>query len=180
MKNKSGFTLVELIVAFGILAVLMVVAIPNFSVWKANTQLKDAANDLYNTMQRAKMGAISKNRDWRVTFNTSGGTYSLIDSVNGTLDDADDITVETINLNTYGSGVGYGHGAASSPVGSSFGTGNVTFSGSRVTFDSRGMRSGGSLGYVYLSNNQNNSYAVGLNSNAGNVTIKKWTGSDWE
>lgn len=179
MKKNSGFTLMELLVVIAIIAIVMTISIPNFITWRDDTRLKKAARDMYNIMQRAKMGAISQNRLWRVSFDTANGKYTLIDSGNGTFNDADDIIVQTIVLNDYGSGVGYGHGAAAKPVGDSFGTGNVTFSGSRVSFDARGMRSGGSLGYVYLSNNQQTAYAIGLRSNAGSIAMKKWNGKAW-
>jgi len=179
MKKSMGFTLVELLVVIAIITILMVISIPDFIKWRDDTRLKKAARDMYNIMQRAKMGAISKNRDWRVSFDTANGKYTLIDSKNGKFGDGDDIILQTLVFNDYGSGVGYGHGAATKPVGDSFGTDDVTFSGNRVSFDARGMRSDGSLGYVYLSNNQQTAYAVGLRSNAGSIVIKKWSGKNW-
>lgn len=179
MKKNLGFTLMEVLIVVAILTILMTISIPNFIAWKDNTRLKRAANDIYNALQRAKMGAIKENRNWSVSFDTAKGRYSIIDWVNGTFGDADDITVETFDLASYGSGIAYGHGAATKTIAGD--TDNVSFSDNRVTFLGNGMfDSSDPDKYAYISNVRNSAYGIGLRSIAGAVTMKKWDGTGWK
>ncbi len=181
MKKSSGFTMVEILVVLAIITILMTISIPNFMAWRDNTRLKRAANDIYNAMQRAKMGAIKENRNWSVSFDTAKETCSIIDWVNGTFGDADDITVAAFDLASYGSGVAYGHGAATKALGSSFESDNVDFTDNRVTFLGSGMFDSTKADqYVYISNVRNSAYGIGLRSIAGAVTMKKWDGTGWK
>jgi hypothetical protein len=92
--------------------------------------------------------------------------------------------LKTVNFSEYGSGVAYGHGSAGTAIGSGFDN-DVTFPGDGIVFDSRGMvlsPSGAvSTGdyYVYVQNNKNNTYAVGVWS-AGVIVMRRWTGSAWQ
>jgi hypothetical protein len=95
------------------------------------------------------------------------------------------VVLKTVNFSEYGSGVGFGYGSATGGVGGAGFDNNVTFDEDGILFDSRGMvfkpsGAAGADGYVYLQNNRNNSYAVGVWS-SGLVVMRRFiTGSTWQ
>ena len=78
--NKKGFTLIEMVVVIGVMAILGAVAVPTFLAWLPDSRLKAAARDLYSNMQLAKMDAIRSNSNYRLVFNQGAGSYELQDS----------------------------------------------------------------------------------------------------
>ncbi len=87
-KNK-GFTLVELLTAVVIIAILGSIALPLIMSWLPNMRLKAAARDIYSTMQKTKSEAIQRNNCISTTFTTvtfpaiGGGYTSFIDDGTG-------------------------------------------------------------------------------------------------
>lgn len=65
---KQGFTLIELVVAIGILAVLSVMATPYLQDWLVGYRLKGAARAVYSDLQWTKMRAISQKLQYKVAF----------------------------------------------------------------------------------------------------------------
>ena len=178
--KKDGFTLIELIVAFLILGIATSIAIPGFSRWLPGYRLKSASRELYANMQLAKMGAIRDRGEWAVFLNVGSGVYEVWNGgADGDYSEAGDNNLEkSINLSDYESGVNYGHGNATTPVGTTFGD-EITFTGNTVVFNSRGMINSITGGYVYLQNNRNNTYAVGT-LGTGVILMRTWTGTAWE
>jgi type IV fimbrial biogenesis protein FimT len=58
----SGFTLIELMVTLTILAILLMVGMPTFTVWQANAQIRRVAESLQNDLRQAQAEAIRRNR----------------------------------------------------------------------------------------------------------------------
>ena len=73
MKSCAGFTLIELMVAIAVLAILLFVALPNFSVWMQNTQIRTAGEAVLNGMQLARAEAIRRNTAVQLQMNVSSG-----------------------------------------------------------------------------------------------------------
>ena len=67
-RKNSGFTLVELLVAVAILAVLATVSIPAVVHWLPNYKLKKAARDMYSRFQQARLQAVRMNTEFAVLF----------------------------------------------------------------------------------------------------------------
>jgi len=186
MQKKSligkteAFTLIELVVILAIIAVMMGIAIPAFSVWIPDLNLKRAATDLYSEMQSAKMKAIKNHGEWALVFNAGAETYQV---VNGGPDGdystpGDNMVEKTITLSQYGSGVKYGHGAATVPIGGGFDN-EITFNTDTVVFNSRGMINSPAGGYIYLQNSENTSYGIGVLA-SGVIQLRKWHGTSWD
>lgn len=185
MKQESGFTLVELIIAIGVAAVLMAFAIPGVLNWLPDFRLKGAANDLFSNLQWAKLSAVKENKDWAIVFDTANGAYYICsdrgaDNVWSTVFGAGKNTVErAVDFAQYDSGVGYGSGAALFDATTDQGVvpgDNVSYNFNVLTFNSRGTCS---AGYVYLDNNNNSlAYAVGTRV-SGVIRLRRWAGLNW-
>jgi type IV fimbrial biogenesis protein FimT len=65
---QSGVSLIEILVALGILSMLLGVALPSFRVWIQNTQIRTAAEAIYNGVQAARNEAIRKNSVFELTI----------------------------------------------------------------------------------------------------------------
>jgi len=73
MKSSAGFTLIELMVAIAVLAILLFVALPNFAVWMQNTQIRTAGEAVLNGMQLARAEAIRRNTAVELRMDVSSG-----------------------------------------------------------------------------------------------------------
>ncbi len=76
VSRQAGLTVIELMAAFGVLAILILIAVPNLLSTLPALRLNDAARQVATDLQLARMRAISQNTANTVTFNTSTGVYS--------------------------------------------------------------------------------------------------------
>lgn len=86
MGNKNGFTLIEMIIAIAIIAILTTIAVPNYITYRNNQQVSLAARGIYSALQTAKMTAIKDNTPVNVIFTPgagSAGTYQVFEDANG-------------------------------------------------------------------------------------------------
>jgi type IV fimbrial biogenesis protein FimT len=60
---QAGFTLIEMMVALAVFALLVLAALPNFRVWIQNTQVRTAAEGMFNGFQFARAEAVRRNVD---------------------------------------------------------------------------------------------------------------------
>ena len=177
MHKNSGFTLLELITVIVILGILTAVGIPSYLSWLPKYRLKSAARDLYSNLQLARLSAIKSNADWAIVFDRAAGQYRVCSDQgpdNSWLG-VDNNVVKTVILNDYGSGVAYGRGNATSPIGGSFGD-DITFTNNVAVLNTRGT---GDAGYVYLQNSSaTKSYGVGKLT-SGVIVFQRWDGANW-
>ncbi len=158
-RSRGGFTMIETMVVLAIIVVLAGVAIPMFMTLLPNYRLKSAAQDLYSTLQSAKMTAVKTNGTETVTFDVADGKYTRSD---GTV----------VNLNDeYKESVSYGRPDAGS---------DVTYAGAQVIFNARGMTDSAE-GAVYFKN-EKNQYIQVATQPSGIIILKKWNASTskWE
>jgi hypothetical protein len=92
----------------------------------------------------------------------------------------DNVVIKTVNLSDYQSGVGYGHGNGTKKANGSGGaiTDDISLNSDMVVFNSRSMINDTTGGYVYLENDRDDSFAIGLLS-TGLVVLRKWQDGDW-
>ena len=105
-KDVNGFTMIELVVAMGILAILVALAAPSFTSVINNNRLTGNANELLTTLQYARGEAVRRNSnvvicrndapDTGTACNTGAGAWlgwmSFVDANrNGTFDGADQV-----------------------------------------------------------------------------------------
>lgn len=184
-EGESGFTLLELLIIIVVLSILAGIAIPAFSAWLPEYRLRNAARDIYSTLQRAKSGAANANETWGVFFDNSvsPGRYSTWSfGPNRKWDNGggDDVPQgRRVELSEY-EGVNYGNGSAAENMqGEAFGRFITYVTPDNVAiFSSRGTVN--NLGYVYLCNTKGSAYAVGTPSQAGVIVMKRYHGGSWE
>ena len=75
----SGFSLIELLVVVGIIAVMAAVSLPTIGRYFRNYQIRNGAREVAAEIQTARTKAIMKNVNWGVLFVTlSPTTYRIV------------------------------------------------------------------------------------------------------
>ena len=73
IMNNKGFSLVELLVVMSIVAIISVIAAPQYGTFVARNKVREATTDLFQNMRLARSMAIKENRPYLITFNEGGG-----------------------------------------------------------------------------------------------------------
>jgi type IV fimbrial biogenesis protein FimT len=60
--RESGFSLIEIMVAVLVMSILLFTAVPTFSVWIQNTQIRTASEGILNGLQATRNEAIRRNQ----------------------------------------------------------------------------------------------------------------------
>jgi type IV fimbrial biogenesis protein FimT len=77
MQKQAGFSMMELMVVIGILAILLSIAIPNFIGKMPARRLESAAGDVNAALQRARLAAVRENACVVIEFNSSNDNYRI-------------------------------------------------------------------------------------------------------
>ena len=91
ISPQHGFSLVELMIAIVITAILLTAAMPSFNAWIQNSRIRTTAELLQNDLQLARVEAVRRNQSvvfslgaatnsWIVAASAVGGTNELIQS----------------------------------------------------------------------------------------------------
>lgn len=78
-QKQQGVTLIELMIAIAILAVLLTVGVPSFKVWMQNSQIRTATESIQNGLQLARAEAVRRNE--QVSFILGTGTSWTVQTV---------------------------------------------------------------------------------------------------
>lgn len=195
-KRKEGLTIIELVVTMCILAVMVLISIPNIGRWLPRYRLRSAIRDVASAMQLARLGAIKENRQWAIQFDINAKTYTILrdDGADGAWGTGDEIGYKgdgspwdqsTTRLADYPT-VDFGDNGYGSWLGGPL-TGDlsdgVTFTNNRVEFNPDGTAGPdvlGVVGSVYMQNNRGDAGCARIRFNAtGAIEVLHWDGSDW-
>ena len=83
MQRCKGFTLVELMIAIGLLVILAAIGWVNLHAYTLNRNLRSAARDIASDFFICKERAVSESKTYQIVFNVAGGSYA-IQTVTGT------------------------------------------------------------------------------------------------
>ncbi len=82
MRNR-GFTLAELMISVGILAVMVALTIPSFGRYLQTWRLNGETDQLATMLRSARSAAVSKNISTVFVFDQNNDTYFYFEDVNG-------------------------------------------------------------------------------------------------
>jgi type IV fimbrial biogenesis protein FimT len=71
LKISRGFTLIEMMIGVALLAILISLAVPNFSMWIKNLGIRTAAESITSGLTLARTEALKKNTTMRFQLTTS-------------------------------------------------------------------------------------------------------------
>ena len=157
MRKSCGFTLVELMVAVGIGAIVAAIAIPGILGWLPDYRLRSAVMDLEGNLQWTKLQAIKNNRTWAVIFNQPNNIYYICSDDNGNgwdgpvANGGNDTLVRTVILADYNAGVNF-----------------TAVSSTAFVFTNRGITTSAATYNVGLTNRNNSSaYQISVSFSGG-------------
>lgn len=112
MHNQKGFSLIEMVIAVAIIAILTGIAVPVYVSMKPSLWLSGATRQIMSDLMWARMQAISQNNEFRIIYDNNH-RYRILDddNNNGTSttgesiitkdirDKYDDVTYHSSNAN---------------------------------------------------------------------------------
>ncbi len=122
-RECRGFSLIELLVATALVAIVATIAVPQFQRYSHNVNLKNAAREMSGDFSAAKQMAIANNLDYRIAIDVGGNSYTL------TRTDTSAV-IWTKSLASFGGGARIT---------------STTFSGAAINFQKRGTASNGRI-----------------------------------
>ena len=132
---SEGFTLIELVVAISLIAILFSISIPAFSLWNSSIKLSSSQKELISNLRLTQQKAITTQINHSVNFNTDTNSYFIIKKDDGKI-------LETVfQKNTI-----------------SFSSINLNPSSSEIEFNASGVPS--STGEISIINNKNKTKAI--------------------
>ena len=156
LQSRSGFSLVELMVAIAIIGILAGIAIPNFLSFLPNSRLRAATRDVVSCLQEMKIRAIKENANTVIDFDLANDQYTaFVDNGAGAF---------------AGDGIQNGTEAIIKQVTMlpDIDMNNSTFAGNTFGYNSRGLSTSG--GTLSITNNINTTNIIA--NIAGNIRVQ--------
>lgn len=107
-KRQYGFSLTEVMVVIGVVAILSAIAIPNILTFRENARLRAAASEMLSTFRKAQISAVKRNYNTVLIFDTAAGTTTVfldngggvLGNINNSTQNAGEPTLEVYSLPT--------------------------------------------------------------------------------
>ncbi len=97
--KTGGFSLIELIIAVALVAIVSAIAVPQFQRYSANADLKTAAREVAGDLFNVRQMTVAENLNvYRLTFNVVSNSYALSRSDTG-------VTLWTKSPSSIGNGI---------------------------------------------------------------------------
>jgi prepilin-type N-terminal cleavage/methylation domain-containing protein len=77
VRSSKGFSLIELIIVIAIFGIVLAIAASNFTAYRDNTNLREAARSISSDMLLVKQRAVSESRNYRIDFSEAANTYTI-------------------------------------------------------------------------------------------------------
>lgn len=88
MKNRSGFTLIELMVVISVIVILSAVSVPLMGRWRARHEYTGALQDVLLTLRQARTVAVEEYETVLVSLDAGTGEWmAFVDDGGGDTDD---------------------------------------------------------------------------------------------
>jgi prepilin-type N-terminal cleavage/methylation domain-containing protein len=166
IKTKRGFTLLELMVVIGIIAIGLAIGIPVYhTTIKPTARLNGAARQVYSDIQLARMRAVSENGRCGLAF-SAGPTHTVFRDntpANSQYDVGAEEVIKTVNLASEYPNIQFDT--------SQGGGDGISFANDSFSMTPRGVATIG--GTVYLINEKGEGRRIVVN-NVGGVRIEKY------
>jgi type IV fimbrial biogenesis protein FimT len=96
--HESGFTLIEVMIVCAIIGIASAIAIPSYTQWKADHDLREAVSEFSSDLNLARVVAMNRNRQATVTIQLTGGLIN----VSGTAAGAPIFSAQNLNQSVTG------------------------------------------------------------------------------
>jgi prepilin-type N-terminal cleavage/methylation domain-containing protein len=82
-RSSRGFSLIELVIAAAVMALLMTLAITRWNAYMAQQRIRYGTTQVATDLRHAQERAKAERMQYTVNFTASSGTYSIVRSDNG-------------------------------------------------------------------------------------------------
>ena len=167
MKKNSGFTILELVVTVGMVAIVVAIAIPAMQTFTQNDRLTTNINTLIGHLAYARSEAVKRSVQVSVCASNDASTCS------GSWDDGWIVYIDADNDNSFTAGEVVIR--AQQALG---GTNTLTATGigTQITYDNRGFVNAASVGSLQLCDSRSGPYGKTIRiTNTGRVRLESKT-----
>jgi prepilin-type N-terminal cleavage/methylation domain-containing protein len=78
IRQRKGFTLVEIIITMVILAIVSTIAVTTFTRYRKNINLRSAARDIADDFAYLKQKAVAESVHYKIVFSAENNNYKIL------------------------------------------------------------------------------------------------------